>query len=431
MFKRHIFIFSLFLFLMLSIRLNAQYIFYELSEKFKNIHRLIIHDTTRVLVGTDEGIFMWKGYPDLDWPLVDPNFTFPINDLIELDENRIIVLTGNSVITNAVYLGVYNRNLNTYNFTKINKEKMEESPLSIAYNKLEKKIFITAWHKVYFAYEKNGNFDNLHEIGSIPFFFDSNCNNCKLQWFGSDGPVLGGSYKELTGNYIKIEKDSTISSIQRIPVTSIDYNYNTSEVYLSTFDSKVYAVNLNDPGSLRDLNCPISDSPIFLKYGGNRYLEVKFGGDLLLVSNNREIYVYRDNKWTYFGMIEDEIKIESINIWTDSLLPVSPYGIIVCTKDQVLFLYRTESIDNGEIENSLTNLDVCYNRVELNFSVQVPGKISINLFSVLGQKVKVLYNGYCLPGKHHLKLDKNIKCGTYIVRFQNENVSVCKKIFIL
>ncbi len=70
----------------------------------------------------------------------------------------------------------------------------------------------------------------------------------------------------------------------------------------------------------------------------------------------------------------------------------------------------------------------------ISFRLQHAGKMKLELFDFLGQKIAVLLDGYQDSGYHKVKLDSdlyNLSCGVYFYKLNAENFSSVKKLILI
>ncbi|MCL5268316.1 MAG: T9SS type A sorting domain-containing protein [Bacteroidetes bacterium] len=69
----------------------------------------------------------------------------------------------------------------------------------------------------------------------------------------------------------------------------------------------------------------------------------------------------------------------------------------------------------------------------IEFNVPPPGaRVSIDIYNMLGEKVRTLVNGYLYGGKHTVSFDgANMASGTYIYRLQTPNGSIYRKMVLI
>jgi hypothetical protein len=93
-----------------------------------------------------------------------------------------------------------------------------------------------------------------------------------------------------------------------------------------------------------------------------------------------------------------------------------------------------------ENEDNLDNIDFkmsCYpnpfySRAEINFFLSRQEYVKLDMYDILGRRIKTLTQGYFSPGEHTLTLNsQDLAVGTYFVRLQTENANLTKKVIYL
>ena len=71
------------------------------------------------------------------------------------------------------------------------------------------------------------------------------------------------------------------------------------------------------------------------------------------------------------------------------------------------------------------------------FDINVPGEVSLNIYNILGERVKNLHSGYLQPGSYRTNWDgtnengEGVSAGIYIYQLRTKNSSISKKMILL
>lgn len=174
-------------------------------------------------------------------------------------------------------------------------------------------------------------------------------------------------------------------------------------------DFKIYGTLSRDKGNTFHSNFVLSSapSPPFYVRGGNDFLGVAL----------TDSYIFAD--WSDKRFDEDEIYLSKIDISSVSQIPPSSqkspqnYNLLQCYPNPF----------NGS--------------VKVRFFVQESGKIELEAFNVLGQRVKLLYKGKKVPGWYDVQwkaedfAHKPVQSGIYFIRLQQGNLQTYSKVILL
>lgn len=71
-------------------------------------------------------------------------------------------------------------------------------------------------------------------------------------------------------------------------------------------------------------------------------------------------------------------------------------------------------------------------QTKIEFNIPKPAEVKIEVFSLSGEKMKVIYNGYLNSGSYSSNLDfEEFVSGTYLIRLSTENYSSTRKVILL
>ncbi len=148
----------------------------------------------------------------------------------------------------------------------------------------------------------------------------------------------------------------------------------------------------------------------------------------------RKFLVTMDTGWTWSEYpAPDSVQPNQI-VFTDSL-----HGYAVCDSGYIL-KYRPPFFSKTENSNSPTKKLIRFDVFPNPFNsitqivVDLPsaGKVELELFDILGRKLKAIFSGNMSAGAHRIDFNaQNLSTGIYLLRLKMENLILTKKIILI
>ncbi len=147
-------------------------------------------------------------------------------------------------------------------------------------------------------------------------------------------------------------------------------------------------------------------------------------------SNSPKDYLYIDTTITkngdYFYLLE-QIDVDGVSeMHTDT---------VKVTVSFITSLEQKAQVDNLHPEECrlLQNYPNPFNpETNITFEVQKSSNIKLEVYSITGEIIKTLYNGYVMAGTHIVKFNANhLSSGSYIYKLSNRNNSITKKMLFI
>jgi hypothetical protein len=134
-----------------------------------------------------------------------------------------------------------------------------------------------------------------------------------------------------------------------------------------------------------------------------------------------------DLDWDFNGFVKSEININDTNKTNPSNyinLLTNPQLVITGIKNKKFSPSKFELYPNYPNPfNPTTNI---------KFSLPQSGKVMLNIYNILGQKIEVLIDGTLSAGDHTVRFDgSNFASGTYIYLLQQDNLTKVRKMILV
>ena len=297
-------------------------------------------------------------------------------------------------------------------------------------------------------------FDNVY-CGSDPWtmgLFNGNAETVDgwLNWYAGDN----GSYGTVTandahtGNYAQeLYKPDTTSSTSEIVYYSIPYAVEAGEWYKVGFWAKTVGVNSDgsfEPSyTLRDR----LDDRIGITYFFHADAAIDQGWSLS--GGDKFVYIDQtttDTDWSYYEVAE-QAPDDATGISVRARYTSNPTGLTYFDDYTVKKLVASPlvSVDDNQYGVQAPNgyqLSQNYPNpfnptTTIEFSIPEDGMISMDIYNVMGQKIKTLYSGHQNAGRHSLSWDatnaagESVAAGVYIYALSGVNTQVTNKMVLI
>ncbi|MFL3007284.1 MAG: T9SS type A sorting domain-containing protein [Candidatus Neomarinimicrobiota bacterium] len=169
---------------------------------------------------------------------------------------------------------------------------------------------------------------------------------------------------------------------------------------------------------------------------------------IILSKHNREKGIYIVSAWSknqdYISLQEVTAKLNLKRKNMDGVIfPIQLYLLPYFSDHEkgivdhfILDLDMTSLLPN-EVSLSANYPNPFNPSTKINFSINKPGVVSVEIFDILGREIRTLFNGYCQPGSRIISWDgkdfsgKNMGAGMYIYQLETKHVRISKKMVLL
>ncbi len=261
-----------------------------------------------------------------------------------------------------------------------------------------------------FKYEIYFGGSNMDEIKD--YVFDNLYYSSLVQPI-ANGDINGDGFDDLiiSGGIIYLGKEDE----------NLIENY---RLELNSYPSNIFYCNINNDG-FSDICVSIrNENKVYIYYGS---AEFDLEPDIILEGDNPEGYFgeYDCNLGDFNGDGKNEIII-------DDGKPHNSAKVYTLAEESGIKNKNTNQVNNNLLINSSPNPFI--NNTSISFSIRNSSSIQLDIYNVLGQRVKSIYNKRMKPGTYEIPWDgKNyngciLANGVYLVRLKIEKGLSIKKI---
>jgi len=187
----------------------------------------------------------------------------------------------------------------------------------------------------------------------------------------------------------------------------------------------------NPYGRRTEFNGVRSVGPVFLRHEGNGRIHLAFVGGLQSVDLKPESLPWPAESIRVFEKNGEEIKVSDVG---DGWLRIQRPGSGDCLNIE---FDPAVSVDDPDDRNQRTPLLSVHPNpfnaeTTVTYSLAEPGRISIDLFNLVGQKVAVLQDSYMLQGTYQKSINSGgLTSGIYFVRLRTGKSSLTQKLLLV